>query len=78
METLIKCGGRLAGDFFDARSYRFRRFTGGKSRNLQEMRGGKGTARRAAELISVSLVLYKALNRSKLDGMTRKNGEALI
>ena len=37
-------------DFFVRCKCKFRRFTGGKSRNLHAADGGKGIARRAAEL----------------------------
>ena len=42
-------------DFFVRCKCKFRRFTGGKSRNLHAADGGKGIARRAAELCGDAL-----------------------
>ena len=44
-------------DFFVRCKCKFRRFTGGKSRNLHAADGGKGIARRAAELCGGALGL---------------------
>ena len=54
--TPHKCGGRLANGFFVRCKCKFRRFTGGKSRNLYAADGGKDIARRAAELCGGALI----------------------
>ncbi|MCI5661315.1 MAG: hypothetical protein MR371_03630, partial [Clostridia bacterium] len=46
---------RLANGFFVRCKCKFRRFTGGKSRNLHAADGGKDIAGRAAELCGVAL-----------------------
>jgi hypothetical protein len=49
-------GGWLASEFSVRRACKFRRLAGGKSRKLQNVHGGKGTARHAARLCAISLV----------------------
>ena len=48
-------GGWLASEFSVRRACKFRRLAGGKSRKLQDVHGGKGTARHAARLCGISL-----------------------
>ena len=48
-------------DFFVRCKCKFRRFTGGKSRNLHAADGGKGIARRAAELCGGALTISNEL-----------------
>jgi len=48
-------GGWLASEFSVMRACKFRRLAGGKSRNLQDVHGGNGTARHAARLCGISL-----------------------
>ena len=49
-------GGWLASEFSVMRACKFRRLAGGKSRNLQDVHGGNGTARHAARLCGISLI----------------------
>ena len=64
--------GRPANGFFVRCKCKFRRFTGGKSRNLHAADGGKGIARRAAELCGGALILREEI--AKKDSRRRPTG----
>ena len=53
----------MAYEFFVRRDGRNRRFTGGKSRFLQEADDGKGVTSAAAELCGVALTIIYLLER---------------
>ena len=60
----------MASEFSVRCACKFRRLTGGKSRNLQDTYGGKGTARCAAVLCGISYIEFANILAVKRMDMT--------
>ena len=75
METPHNARGPLAGEFQPLAVCKNLDYPPGKSRNLQDAAGGKGTAKRAAVLCGSSLAVVSDILAHRLKPATCKQGK---